>query len=72
VRDEDRSVNQLTTILFCDSCETATTRSERGWRAYLLTGADGARTVEVLCPACAEAVVGEDEFVGEDESGWAG
>ena len=45
---------------FCDGCDAGTTRSERGWRAYLVE-AGGGRTVEVLCPSCAEVVVGEDE-----------
>jgi hypothetical protein len=52
---------QATAILFCDSCEAATTRSERDWRAYIAVGDDGAPVVEVLCPCCAETVVGEDE-----------
>ena len=35
----------------------ATTRFERGWRAYV---ADD-RTLEIVCPACAERERGEDE-----------
>jgi len=50
-------------MLFCDGCEAGTTQSRRGWRAYVVVGADGERGLEVLCPVCAEAVVGEDEAV---------
>jgi hypothetical protein len=50
-----------TAILFCDACEAATTRSERGWRAYLTDGEAGVAALEVLCPLCAESVGGEDE-----------
>ena len=50
-----------TAIAFCDRCEDATTRFARGWRAYLTTAEDGSRGVIVLCPACSESVVGEDE-----------
>jgi hypothetical protein len=49
-------VLKLDSILFCDRCEAASARSERGWRAYL-----GANGVAVICPACAEAFYGEDE-----------
>lgn len=59
-------MRQATEILFCDSCETATARSERGWRAYLEVGEDGAVALEILCPLCAEAVVGEDEAAWSD------
>lgn len=52
-------------MLFCDGCDAGTTRSERGWRGYLVADADGAVAVEVLCPSCAEVVV------GEDEAGWS-
>jgi hypothetical protein len=48
-------------MLFCDGCEAGTTQSERGWRAYVVVDADGQRVLEVLCPNCAEVVVGEDE-----------
>ncbi len=54
-------MTNATAILFCDSCEAASARSERGWRAYLVPGADGRPSLEVLCPLCAESVVGEDE-----------
>jgi hypothetical protein len=47
----------LATLLLCRCCEAATTRFERGWRAYV---ADD-RTVEIVCPACAERERGEDE-----------
>jgi hypothetical protein len=49
-------VLKLDSILFCDRCEAASARSERGWRAYL-----AAKGVAVICPACAEAFYGEDE-----------
>lgn len=57
---------QRTPMIFCDGCDAATTQSERGWRAYLLDDDDGAPAVEVLCPGCAEAVVGEDEAAWSD------
>ena len=47
---------KLDSIVFCDRCEAASARSERGWRAYI-----GANGVAVICPACAEAFYGEDE-----------
>lgn len=47
----------LATLLLCRSCAAATTRFERGWRAYV---ADD-RTLEIVCPACAERERGEDE-----------
>ena len=59
-------MRQATEILFCDTCESATARSERGWRAYIEAGDDGELTVEVLCPVCAEAAVGEDEAAWSD------
>ena len=59
-------MRQATEILFCDGCESATARSERGWRAYLETGDDGEVVLEVLCPICAESVVGEDEAAWSD------
>jgi hypothetical protein len=59
-------MRQATEILFCDSCETATARSKRGWRAYLEVDEDGVAAVEVLCPLCAESVVGEDEAAWSD------
>jgi len=49
-------------VIFCDECDAATTRCERGWRAYL-TARDA---VTVLCPACAERVSGEDEPPAEE------
>jgi hypothetical protein len=48
-------------MVFCNQCETASARTERGWRAYLATGANGEPTVAVVCPICAEACFGEDE-----------
>jgi hypothetical protein len=54
-------VLKLETILFCDRCEAASARSERGWRAYLETN-----RVNVICPTCAEAFYGEDEPEASD------
>jgi hypothetical protein len=51
----------LTCVLFCDRCEAASARTERGWRAYITPHHDGEPPVRVLCPACAEECVGEDE-----------
>lgn len=59
-------MRQATEILFCDNCETATARSGRGWRAYLEVGEDGVAGVQVLCPSCAESVVGDDEAAWSD------
>jgi hypothetical protein len=53
-------VLKLDSILFCDRCEAASARSERGWRAYLV-----ANGVAVICPTCAEAFYGEDESESE-------
>ena len=47
----------LATFLLCRCCDAATAQFERGWRAYV---ADD-RTVEIVCPACAERERGEDE-----------
>jgi len=48
-------------IILCSSCPTATAGAERGWRAYVLDG-----ELEILCPHCAEVVVGEDEAAWSD------
>ena len=48
-------------IVFCHQCEAASARTERGWRAYLVSGSDGEPAVAVVCPVCAEATFGEDE-----------
>jgi hypothetical protein len=48
---------QVTTLLHCACCAAATAEFERGWRAYV--GEE--RSIEVVCPACAERVRGEDE-----------
>jgi len=54
-------------ILFCDRCETATARFERGWYAYINVDEDGRETsVTVVCPACAERSFGEDEAAWSD------
>jgi hypothetical protein len=55
------TMRSTTPMLFCDGCDAATTRSERGWRAYVRIDDDESAAVEVLCPCCAEAAVGEDE-----------
>lgn len=57
-------------IAFCDSCETATARMERGWRGYIATDDDGDRFVTIVCPACAEQRFGEDE-APHDEAAWS-
>lgn len=56
----------LAAILFCDRCEAATARSERGWRAYLVVGTNSEETITTLCPSCAERHVGEDEAAWSD------
>lgn len=49
--------------LICDRCEAAVAGFERGWRAYVRGGAKGEESgVEVVCPACAERLFGEDEL----------
>jgi hypothetical protein len=48
-------------LIVCNSCPNWTASAERGWRAYI---ADG--ELEVLCPCCAEVVVGEDEAAWSD------
>jgi len=47
----------LATHLLCRCCGAATTTFERGWRAYV----ESDRSVEIVCPACAERERGEDE-----------
>jgi len=54
-------VLRVDSIVFCGRCEAASARTERGWRAYLFTGQDGAQSVAIVCPACAESCFGEDE-----------
>jgi hypothetical protein len=51
----------LACVLFCDHCQEATAHPERGWRAYMTPDQDGEPFLSVLCPACAEQRVGEDE-----------
>jgi hypothetical protein len=51
----------LAPALFCDHCEAATARTDRGWRAYITPDNDGEPFVTVLCPDCAERRAGEDE-----------
>jgi len=53
-------------IVFCDRCERATARFERGWRAYVVGDADRMRCVKVVCPECAERLFGEDEPVSSE------
>jgi uncharacterized protein YifE (UPF0438 family) len=55
----------VTAILFCERCEAATARSERGWRAYVVGANDEAR-VATLCPSCSERHFGEDEAAWSD------
>jgi len=55
----------LACVLFCDHCQAATAHAEWGWRAYITPHHDGETSVSVLCPACAE------ERVGEDETRWS-
>jgi len=50
-----------TAIVFCDRCECATARFERGWRAYIVVRSGRAPSVLVVCPECAERLYGEDE-----------
>lgn len=48
--------------LRCDRCDAVVARCERGWRAYVCRDDDGGEpSVEVVCPACAERLFGEDE-----------
>jgi hypothetical protein len=56
----------VASILFCDRCEAATARSERGWRAYVVVGANAEVRVTTLCPFCAERHFGEDEAAWSD------
>ena len=51
----------LAAIAFCDGCNVATARTERGWRAYVTTGKDGEPSVTIICPACSERSFGDDE-----------
>jgi hypothetical protein len=52
-------------FLYCDCCDAASARTERGWRAYLTAG-DDEQIVSVVCPACAEVRVGENETAWSD------
>ena len=54
------SMLHVAAIVFCDRCEAATARTERGWRAYITPAKDGKRSVTVVCPVCAEQGFGED------------
>jgi hypothetical protein len=54
-------VLHLSCILFCDRCDAAAARTERGWRAYLEDCGGAVPLVVVLCPECAERRIGEDE-----------
>ena len=56
----------IAAILCCDRCEAATARSERGWRAYVVVGANGEAAITTLCPSCAERHFGEDEAAWSD------
>lgn len=51
----------LACVLFCDWCEAAAARTERGWRAYITADDNCEPSVSILCPDCAEQRTGEDE-----------
>jgi len=53
----------LACILMCDRCAAGTARVERGWRAYITPHQEGEPAFSILCPACAERRVGEDETI---------
>jgi len=57
---------QTAAILFCDRCEAATARFERGWYAYIKDEGGRETSVTVVCPACAERSFGEDEAAWSD------
>jgi hypothetical protein len=54
-------VLRATTLLSCDACEAAADCCERGWRAYLTVGPRDDTDVVVVCPDCAERLMGDDE-----------
>ena len=57
------SVLRTSANLRCDRCEAAVTRCERGWRAYIRFDPEGeGPAIEIVCPACAERLFGEDEI----------
>jgi hypothetical protein len=49
-------MNYGVAVIVCNACFNLTASTERGWRAYVSDG-----ELEILCPCCAEVVVGEDE-----------
>jgi hypothetical protein len=53
-------------IVFCDRCEVASARTERGWRAYISACINGQATITIVCPACAERYIGENETAWSD------
>ena len=57
---------QTGAIIFCDRCEAATARFERGWCAYITAESNAETCVTVVCPACAEQNFGEDEAAWSD------
>jgi hypothetical protein len=59
-------VLQTAAIIFCDRCEAATARFERGWCAYITAANDAETGVTVVCPTCAERNFGEDEAAWSD------
>jgi hypothetical protein len=63
---EASTMLQTAAILFCDRCEAATARFERGWFAYITTERGTETAVTVVCPACAERAFGEDEAAWSD------
>ncbi len=48
-------------ILFCDRCDNATARFERGWFAFRISDGGAVEDVTIVCPDCAEQMFGEDE-----------
>lgn len=61
-RSEAESVLRTSMHLDCDRCKATVDRCERGWRAYLLPAEESGPNVEIVCPACAERLFGEDEI----------
>jgi hypothetical protein len=54
-------VLQEATQLVCHACEAVADRCERGWRAYLTAGRRSDAELIVVCPDCAERLMGDDE-----------
>jgi hypothetical protein len=60
MRELQRAMLGLATLLLCRCCGAATAQFQRGWRAYV---DEEQRSVEIVCPACAERERGEDESI---------